>query len=251
MDVRLDAAALDEAAAWIRASERTVVFSGAGISVESGIPPFRGPDGLWAKYDPEFLHVTYFRAHPEASWRLIKEIFYDFIGSAEPNAAHHAIARWEGVGLVDAVVTQNIDNLHQAAGSCRVLEYHGTTRTLSCVDCGHRTASAGRLATLPPRCPECGGVLKPDFVFFGDPIPPGVHEESLARLKAADLVVLVGTTGEIMPASMLPLVAKSAGARFLEVNVKASNYTAAFTDLFLQGPATAVFGALERRLEEM
>lgn len=222
-----------------------VVFTGAGISVESGIPPFRGPDGLWNKVDPSFLELENFFRDPVTSWRLIKEIFYDFIGSAHPNSAHIAVARMEKVGIVKSVITQNIDNLHQEAGSCRVIEYHGTTQRLVCLQCGKTWKLADvDLSDPPPFCIRCGGMLKPDFIFFGEGIPRDASIESAQEALHADVMLVIGTTGEVMPACALPLAAKKNNACIIEVNVTPSRYTNQITDIFLHGPAGTICNQL-------
>ena len=236
---------VDEAAALLRPGRRCVAFTGAGVSVESGIPPFRGPGGLWSQHDPSFIEIDHFLARPKESWGLIKEIFYDFIGAAKPNPAHHALAALERAGLLEAVITQNIDNLHQAAGSQVVHEFHGATRELVCLGC------AGRLPAfemdwreLPPLCPRCGGLLKPDFVFFGEAIPERAGTLSFAAAEAADVMLVVGTSGEVMPACSLPRVAKERGAKIIEVNLGPSAYTARVSDIFLDGPAGEILPSL-------
>jgi len=240
-----------KAAQALKNSRHTVVFTGAGISVESGISPFRGPDGLWSKYDPGLFHRGYFRENPETCWKLIKEIFFDFIGKAEPNAAHHAIADLEKNGCVHAVITQNIDNLHQEAGSAHVLEYHGAIRNLCCTACPERYPRQDiSLAVLPPVCPACGGILKPDFVFFGDPIPEEVNRLSGQEAKDAEVMLVVGTTGQVMPASRIPYVAKEFGATVIEVNVAESDYTPRITDIFLRGKAGEILAPLARAVIE-
>ncbi|MHA1902261.1 MAG: SIR2 family NAD-dependent protein deacylase [Promethearchaeota archaeon] len=236
-----------QASKWILSSKHTVVFTGAGVSVESGIPPFRGENGLWNKYNPIFLEMGYFKANPKESWELIKEIFYDFFGKAKPNKAHQILAEWEKQNLIQTIITQNIDNLHQEAGSKNILEFHGTAQTLSCISCHKQYKSQTFLNPLPPRCPDCGGLLKPDFVFFSEPIPPKVYQESIRNSELADLFILVGTTGEIMPASMIPYVAKEHNAKFIEINIKPSKYTRTITNIFLEGKATDVF----KRLDEI
>lgn len=242
-------AALDEAAAQIRASKRTVAFTGAGISVESGIPPFRGPDGLWSKYNPIFLDIDYFSQNPADAWRLIKEIFYDYFGQAKPNPAHYALAKMEECGALHGIITQNIDNLHQEAGSRDVIEYHGTSHRLTCLSCGENAAYEESLfETMPPRCPRCGGILKPDFVFFGEPIPPTAHQRSQAETLFSKVWLVIGTTGEIMPASFLPIQAKQNGAVIVEVNIQPSQYTSRITDIFLQGKASEVLSALAEKV---
>jgi len=236
---------IQKAASLLKNSRHTVVFTGAGISVESGIPPFRGPGGLWTKYDPDLFHRRYFRENPQHCWRLIKEVFFDFIGKTEPNAAHRAVADLEKNGCVQAVITQNIDNLHQEAGSAYVLEYHGAIRTLCCTACPKRYPRQDiSLAVLPPLCPACGGVLKPDFVFFGDPIPEEVNRLSGQEAGKAEVMLVVGTTGQVMPASRIPYVAKESGAAIIEVNVSESDYTPRITDVFLRGKAAEVLPAL-------
>lgn len=233
------------AVALLREARKVIVFTGAGISVESGIPPFRGPTGLWSRYDPILLDIAHFRRQPRESWALIKKIFYDFFGEARPNAAHRALADMERAGIVQAVITQNIDNLHQEAGSQAVYEYHGTCRFLRCDDCGARRESAETsLEELPPRCPRCGGVLRPDFVFFGEGIPETAAAFSLAAARTADLFLVIGTTGEIMPASSIPHLAKENGAHIVEINPEPSSYTRSITDVFLQEPATVAMIAL-------
>ncbi len=233
-------------------SRHTTVFTGAGISVESGIPPFRGPDGLWSKYDPIFLDIDYFYRNPEKSWKLIKEIFYDFMGKAQPNPAHYAVAELEKMGIVKAVITQNIDNLHQEAGSKIVYEFHGTTRFLTCMRCGKKWEYTPELLEkIPPVCPDCGGILKPDFVFFGEPIPEPAHSASLREAEIADVFLVIGTTGEIYPAAMIPKIAKKNGAQIIEVNVSPSSYTYEITDIFLQGKAGEILPALVEEVKKL
>ena len=203
---------LIEAEELIKQSSRTVAFTGAGISVESGIPPFRGDEGLWNKFDPIFLDINYFHQYPERSWKLIKEIFYDFFGKAKPNKAHYALARMEEKGLLHSIITQNIDNLHQYAGSKEVYEFHGNSRYLICEHCSKSfLATSIDLSSLPPECLNCKTVLKPDFVFFGESIPEPANTNSFLEAKNSDLFILIGTTGEIMPASLIPLEAKKNG----------------------------------------
>jgi len=226
-------------------ARHVTAFSGAGISVESGIPPFRGKNGLWNKFNPVFLDIDNFHRNPLESWKLIKQIFYDFIGEAKPNAAHFALAEMEKNGNLNCIITQNIDNLHHQAGSKNIIEYHGTTRDLVCTNCNRSIpADSVDLNHLPPKCSKCGSVLKPDFVFFGEPIPEPTSTNSFREVDISDVFVLIGTTGEIMPASAIPVTAKKNGAKIIEVNTERSNYTDTVTDIFLQGKATAVFTEL-------
>jgi len=235
-----------QAVSLIRQAKRAVAFTGAGISVESGIPPFRGPNGLWSKYDPIVLDINYFYNNPLHSWQVIKEIFYDYFGQAKPNAAHYILADWEKDGLIQALITQNIDHLHQQAGSKTVYEFHGASRFLRCDQCQFRIdASQVDLSELPPRCPKCNNVMRPDFVFFGEPIPEPANSLSLREAEIADLFIVIGTTGEIMPASLIPRLAKERGAQIIEINPQPSNFTNTITDLFLQEKASAALQKLD------
>lgn len=238
-----------KAARLLKNARHVTAFTGAGISVESGIPPFRGENGLWNTIDPTFLDIRYFQAKPHESWIKIKEIFYDFFGQATPNAAHLGIANLEKQGIVKAVITQNIDNLHQDAGSSAVYEFHGNSRDLVCLSCGWRTpASRLDLNLLPPLCSRCSEVLKPDFIFFGEPIPEPARSQSFYEAENADVFLLVGTTGEIMPASQIPRIAKQNGAKMIEINITETVYTQQITDIFLQDKATV---ALTKLLEAL
>jgi NAD-dependent deacetylase len=231
---------VSRASSLLRQARHVTVFTGAGISVESGIPPFRGPGGLWSRIDPGFIDIEFFRSRPRESWRLIKQIFYDSFGNAAPNAAHFGIAALEQAGLIKAVITQNIDNLHQRAGSRDVIEFHGNSQWLACLDCHKREAvRPERLVELPPRCSACGGVLKPDFIFFGEGIPEKALQRSCQEASAADLLLIIGSSGEVQPACQIPVLARSRGANVIEVNLHESHFTP-IADVFLQGKATEV-----------
>ncbi len=240
---------INDAVEIIKQASRVTAFTGAGISVESGIPPFRGENGLWNKYDPTLLDINFFKSNPLESWKLIKKIFYDFFGKAKPNRAHIGLAELEKSGYLNAVITQNIDNLHQLAGSQEVYEFHGNSRELICLNC-HKIylVKEINLNELPPLCPICGSVLKPNFVFFGEPIPETAWLASIRESKTADVFLLIGTTGEVLPASTIPHLAKENGAKIIEINITHSNYTNQITDIFLQGKATEIVDSLVRRI---
>ncbi len=240
---------LREAGNLIRSGHRIAAFTGAGISVESGIPPFRGPDGLWSRYDPRLLEIGYFHEHPGRSWATIRKVFYDSFAAATPNAAHLGLAAMESAGLLHCIITQNIDNLHHRAGSRMVWELHGNSRTLVCLGCSkeYRVPEVD-LSELPPTCRMCGGVLKPDFVFFGEPIPEPAATRSFLEARLSDVFLLIGTTGEVMPACMIPREAKGNGARIIEINTEESEYTSQITDIFLKAKATE---AMSRLIEEL
>lgn len=241
---------IDKAVEIIKNSDRVTGFTGAGISVESGIPPFRGENGLWNRYDPIFLNIGYFKTYPLESWRLTKEIFFDFFGKARPNRGHTGLAKMEEDGYLDAIITQNIDNLHQEGGSKEVYEIHGNSRELICVDCGNKVSlTEEHLNNLPPKCKKCGGLLRPDFVFFSEPLYEPDATKSFIEAEISDAFLVIGTTGEIMPASQIPIIAKNNGATIIEINVKKSNYTDEITDIFLNGKATKLIDELVKALQ--
>jgi len=238
-----------KAAKWIKESSSAAAFTGAGISIESGIPTFRGPTGLWSRYDPKILDLGYFYQNPRQSWEAIKEIFYEHMGAqARPNAAHYFLAKLEQLGKLNGVITQNIDNLHQEAGSNNVIEFHGTASRLICTSCKEPIPfSKDMLESLPPFCNRCGGLLKPDFIFFGESIPPKAYQASLELVKNADLLIIIGTSGEVMPASLIPYEAKN--AKVIEINIEASAYSSWRSDIFLKAKASQVVKELAKRLE--
>lgn len=236
---------ISQAVELLNTSKYVTAFTGAGISVESGIPPFRGTEGLWSQYDPIVLDIDYFKGNPLASWEVIKKIFYDFFEKARPNAAHVALAKMEQLELLKKLITQNIDNLHREAGSKEVVEFHGNSHVLVCLRCNKRFSIGDiNLNKLPVRCDDCGGLIKPDFIFFGEDIPPQAYQKSIEAAKKADVFLVIGTSGEVMPASQIPLIAKQTGAKIIEVNTQPSKYTNGITDIFLQGRASEVLSLL-------
>jgi NAD-dependent deacetylase len=236
---------IQKAAQAIRKSKFTTAFTGAGISVESGIPPFRGEGGLWTKYDPKLLDIDHFMLDPLKAWEIIKEIFYSYFGSAKPNNAHRVLAEMERQGLLGRTITQNIDNLHQEAGCKYVFDFHGNSKRLVCLSChSYYPVSNVSLDHLPPVCRQCGGLLKPDYVFFGESIPQTPLAAAYEAASISDVFLIIGTTGEVMPANQFPLMAKENGATIIEVNPHESSYTQSVTDIFLQGKATEVMELL-------
>lgn len=228
----------------IVSSKYAVAFTGAGISVESGIPPFRGEHGLWSKYDPNVLDLNNFHVNPIEAWKVIKEIFYDFFGEAKPNDAHFALADMEKQGLLKAIITQNIDNLHYEAGSKEVYEFHGNSRMLVCPYCSKKYHASEINLIEIPLCDHCHAVLKPDFIFFGEGIPEMAYKKSFEAAKKTDLMIIIGSTGEVVPASSIPSFAKQNGAKIIEINPEKTLFTNSITDIFLQGKATEVMNEL-------
>jgi len=215
-----DEAALAEL---IRERQPCVVLTGAGVSTESGIPDFRSPTGIWAQYDPmEYATIDAFDANPDKVWSFYA-LRYRALTGAEPNDAHRALAELEGRGLVRAVVTQNIDLLHERAGSSDVVEVHGSIRTCVCRGC-ETTYGLGEVQRLldgmaVPRCPACGTVLKPGVVMFGELLPAEAIDRAYALAREAALLLVVGSTLEVAPVSLLPWETLEAGGRVAIVNL--------------------------------
>ncbi len=204
-------------------ARRVVVFTGAGISAESGIPTYRGDDGVWNKYDPaKYAEIGNFLADPAYYWSFFREVRYPVLREARPNPAHLALARMEQRGKLSAVITQNIDGLHQEAGSKRVLELHGNTRRISCLGCGKGYSldivHARLEEVFPPDCPACGGVLKPEVVFFGESLPSEVLDEAVNETRECDLFLVIGSSLVVQPAASLPPLAVQGGARLVIIN---------------------------------
>jgi NAD-dependent deacetylase len=236
---------LEEAAARIVEGGRSnAALSGAGISVESGVPPFRGKGGLWEKLDPmEFAHIDAFRRDPTKYWS-VRGPFVRDLRRIMPNAGHLALAKMEEEGFLGAVITQNIDGLHQAAGSRNVIEFHGNVRSLYCMECGKRVgADDAPLEDNPPRC-ACGGVLRPDVVFFGEAIPAGPMIKSQEAAMSCRVLLVVGTSGVVQPAASIPLMARRAGALVVEINPEETPLTELCSDIFLAGGAGEVLPRL-------
>lgn len=240
---------LQKAAAAIRGANYLTAFSGAGISVESGIPPFRGAGGIWNKYDPSILDLERFMRHPERSWPAIREMFTCFLGTdgrmpVEPNDGHRVLAKWEAEGRLQRVITQNIDGLHAAAGSRKLVEFHGHCRSLTCLNCGRGLPLNEETTKAEvPRC-ACGGLLKPDFTFFGEGIPPEALAAADEAAHRTDCMILVGTSGVVYPAAAVPVQAKRGGATIIEVNPEPTEYTNRLSDLFIPLGAGAAFRRL-------
>jgi NAD-dependent deacetylase len=213
---------VEQLADLIRSRQPCVVLTGAGVSTESGIPDFRSPTGLWAQFDPlEYGSIEAFRRDPVKVWSFYKPRV-TMLTEAEPNPAHHALAELERLGFVEAVVTQNIDLLHERAGSRELVEVHGSIRTATCPCCGERYERECVVELLAeadaPACPACGSVLKPDVVFFGELLPPEPIERAFELARRARLLLVVGSALEVHPVAGLPLETLDAGGELAIVN---------------------------------
>ncbi|MBI2916460.1 MAG: NAD-dependent deacylase [Chloroflexi bacterium] len=218
-------AEIQELARLIAACQHLVVFTGAGVSTESGIPDFRGPDGIWTKFNSSDFTFQKFLTSPETrrtSWQRFRA---NPAHDAQPNPAHHAIAELERLGKLDCVITQNVDNLHEKAGNTHVIELHGTLKWVICLECGHRYASREVRLWLEdgetvPTCRECGGLLKSATVSFGQPMPERETAEAERRSRRCDLFLVVGSSLVVYPAAFMPVYALEAGAKLAIVNLQ-------------------------------
>jgi NAD-dependent deacetylase len=205
----------------IRDHQPCVALTGAGVSTESGIPDFRSPKGMWARFDPlEYATLGAFQRDPEKVWRFYAPRF-SLLTDAEPNRAHLVLAELESFGLLRAVITQNIDLLHERAGSCEVVEVHGSIRTSTCLSCGARYPLAEVLGLLDagaPRCTACSEVLKPDVVFFDELLPDEAIDRAYELAGKARLLLVVGSSLQVWPVAELPLVTLRAGGKVGVVN---------------------------------
>jgi NAD-dependent deacetylase len=228
-----------------------LVMTGAGMSVESSIPPFRGPGGLWSKYDPmEYGHVDTLHSDPEKAWILL----WDIMGTsakASPNRAHISLARMEEKGWIGPIITQNVDGLHLIAGSKDVLELHGNIRRIRCMKCGRREVlDTDRMEEFSEKC-ECGGWKRPEIVFFGESLPEDVFVRSLGEASRTRSLIIIGTSGIVYPAAVIPEQVRSRGMKVVEINPRTTAYTDRISDIFIRAPATLGVCALEEALTDL
>ena len=233
-----------EAVRLLRGRGDAVALTGAGISVESGIPAFRGSQGLWAKYDPaEYATIGAFLRDPEKVWRMLTEMTALCRGAA-PNPAHAGLSDLEGMGILRAVITQNVDGLHQAAGSRNVIEYHGNMESLVCVSCWKQYPTRERWAGgAVPAC-DCGQILKPNVVLFGEPIPWLAQERAEEEARTCGVLLVVGTSAQVSPACDIPRIAKKAGAAVVEINPEETPLTTSVTNVHIPGAASEILRCL-------
>lgn len=229
-----------KAAKDIKNAKMAIALTGAGISTESGIPDFRSKDGLWSRYDiNEYGHINSFKKNPAKVWIMLKEMIS--LLHAKPNPAHYALAELERIGYIKAIITQNVDNLHQEAGSKNVIEFHGNFKRVVCMNCGKKqSVEKIDMQSLPPIC-DCGGILKPDGIFFGEAIPRNAYLTSFELATKCDLMLVIGTSASVYPASQLPYLAKGSLTNpkgiVIEINKEATDITGIVSDYIIEGKA--------------
>ena len=249
---------LDAAARCLIDARYVIALTGAGLSVESGIPPFRGPGGLWTKHgEPPMNGYQRFLKDPRKAWeeRLnpsgpMREL-WDALLHAAPNAGHQALVELEDMGVVQATITQNVDNLHRMAGSRRLLEIHGNATLIRCIQCTTRFEREEiDYGVLPPSCPRCSGLLKSDTVSFGEPIPADVLAACSEEAERADCMIVAGTSATVYPAAGFPMAIAERGGDLIEVNPYQSELTA-LCRVTLTGAAGDVLPALVERVRQL
>lgn len=246
---------IERLAQLIMRSAKIVVFTGAGISTESGIPDFRSPGGIWSRYDPEDFTIQKFLSSPAARksiWKMFTES--GLLTEAKPNSAHYAIAELYQMGKLDCVITQNVDNLHQKAGvpEDRVFELHGNMQWVVCLNCHKRIPMPAILEKIKegvevPDCPDCRGILKPDGVFFGEALPQGTLQEAIRRAQACDLCIIIGSTLVVYPAAYIPVYAREAGATLAIVNLTPTPFDR-YAEVVIRGKAGEVMSNVMERV---
>ncbi|MFW9811428.1 MAG: NAD-dependent deacetylase [Candidatus Thorarchaeota archaeon] len=235
---------IERARKLVARSNKIIALTGAGISVDSGIPDFRSEGGLWQRYDPhEYATIESFNKNPTKFWTMGRELA-ETILQAKPNSAHNGLTKLETAKKLIGIITQNIDNLHQTAGSKRIVELRGNYLRAHCTQCGkeyvgeevHQRVVNGE---IPPKCDACHGILKSEAVLFGEPLPEKAMEEAIALCREADLMLVIGSSLTIYPAAFLPQLAKNAGAKIILINLEGINRNNV-ADIVIKGRATEV-----------
>ena len=255
--------AVEQASQLIARSKHVVALVGAGMSAESGIPTYRGPGGLWTRIgEPDPRGFQTFVDDPKIWWERMldrennpqepeREQFREALEMAQPNQGHYALSDLEGMGILKCIITQNVDNLHQVAGSVNVAEIHGNRTLLRCMDCHWRTPRESfEVWEVPPRCPQCSGVIKGDGVMFGELIPPDVLNRCFRETDRCDCMLVLGTSGTVYPAAGFPLQAREHGAYLIEVNTDPTPISH-IADVWLRGPSGELLPPLVARVREL
>lgn len=241
---------IKKVAGYLTSSRDVVALTGAGISVESGIPPFRGKGGVWERFDPmEYATIQAFEKDPAKVWRVLLSELKKVVEKAEPNNAHKGLAKLEEMGILKTVITQNVDGLHQKAGNTDVIEFHGNFAWHRCMNCDNRTDTQSlMLDQIPPIC-DCGGIFRPECIFFGEMIPTEAMWRSRHVASNCDIMLVVGTSANVQPAAYMPVLAKKSGAKIIEINTETTPLTGHISDHILLGRAGEIMDLLITEVE--
>ena len=243
---------IKRAAQDLAAANNVAALTGAGISVESGIPPFRGKGGLWEKIDPmEFAHIDAFRRDPAKVWHVLIKEMKEVVDAARPNPAHTSLVKLEQAGKMGTIITQNVDGLHQMAGSTDVIEFHGNFAWLRCITCDHRVETVEvDMIEIPPRC-DCGGIYRPECIFFGEMIPPEHLARSQMVASQCDVMLVMGTSAVVQPSAYIPVISKESGATVIEINPERTPLSGSVSDYLIMGKAGEVASRIVAELEQL
>jgi NAD-dependent deacetylase len=246
---------VQQAAQMILTSNSTVALTGAGASTESGIPDFRGPDGLWTKVDPlKFASIEGFLSDPKGWWEMALELAPTLL-KAKPNPTHKILAKLEKMNLLDCVITQNVDGLHQQAGNSKVLEVHGSLFSATCTVCHQQEGrkyleKAMTKRQIPVMCPTCGGLLKLDAVFFGEALPQQIYAQALNAVRTCQLLLAIGSYLVVYPVASLPTIAKQSGAHFIIINREPTPLDST-ADLVIHGEAGQILTDVIKEIQQL
>lgn len=243
---------IKKAAADLSEAKMATALTGAGISTESGIPPFRGKGGLWEKYDPmEVAHIDSFLQNPAKVWNLLFKDMKEVLDKATPSDSHKGLARLEELGILKTIITQNVDGLHQLAGNSDVIEFHGNMAWQKCMDCHKRYETHSiDMNQIPPRC-SCDGILRPDAVLFGEMIPQDALWRSRQVARDCDVMLVIGTSAVVHPAALMPVIAKESGSKVIEINPERTPLTGEISDYLIKGMAGDVMNRIVADLERL
>ncbi len=238
------------AAKLIKNASHAIVFTGSGISVDSGIPTFRGIDGVWRKIDPAKVATPEaFRRDPFFVWEWYR-LRINSILKARPNIGHKILAKWEKKGLIKYVITQNVDNLHQAAGTKNVIELHGNILRIRCVECDYTEEIYKELSPGVPRCKVCGEIMRPDVVWFGEPLDPNILARAFNIAARSDLILSIGTSALVYPAAAIPIEGWRRGAKIIEINPEETGITE-YAEISIRDTSSNALRLIDRELSKL
>lgn len=228
-----------------------IAFTGAGISAESGIPTFRGKDGLWNRYNPaELASPEGFRNNPKRVWEWYRWRM-EIISKAKPNMAHRILAKLEQLGYLKAIITQNVDGLHQRAGAKNIIELHGNIWRVKCIKCDYNSKINEPPQNIPPKCPKCNALLRPDVIWFGEALPQNQWNKAVIEVSKADLMFVIGTSLLVYPAAQLPMIVINNGGKIIEINLEPTYISNHPSTIWIKSRAAEFFKELSSYINDL